>query len=735
MHSNHNYKNDIEFELNNLWSAFKRRWHIGLLIIIFSIFLSAIAASKQKSEYTVTGKLLFKINRAAAIAGIGEEINSMDALERNANPVTTEIEVVKSFPIAEQALANLKESNLVPSSLSAEKVIKKLSVEPIIGTDVVALDYKSDRARQGAIIVDEIMETYIHQMLANKRNDVLAAQQIVNEQLPKARLRVKEKEEALQAFKEQYQIFAFDKESQDVITKTNNVENEIKNARVELQQAQTKSEILQQQLGMTPQQAIALHNISQSPKVQQAIENLSQLQNQIIQKQEFFQDQDPTMVSLYNQVESLEKFLKNEINKVSNSVDRQFTVAQLLDNNRDDTIQQELTTSLVELEQTIPALEQKLAQLQGVRQEYLLNLRDLPKLENEYKDLQLQVEAAQLNYRSLLKSLEEIRSVEQQNLNNVRVIESAQIQESYLKSIIVLTIGIASGIIIAIITMVTLEVTDRTIKTSERLKEILNYPILGTIPIFAMEISSSPFKKFVDKSLIQYLPKSSQDIQSSRVNELKPVLSKKSIVELSPKETFPSLVSNAYSMLYAKFKILTEKQSANIITISSSLALEGKSEITANLALTIANSGQTVLVIDANLHQPAQQRIWQLNCDEGLSDIILNGKMADLFCHRVSNNLDVLLSGKSIENPFDTINSQKLQLLVQNLSQKYDYVLIDSPSLIDNVDALNLGKMSDGILLVSRIGILNNSKAIECNNLLEMTEQNVIGMVVLETEQ
>lgn len=735
MHSNHNYKNDIEFELNNLWSAFKRRWHIGLLIIIFSIFLSAIAASKQKSEYTVTGKLLFKINRAAAIAGIGEEINSMDALERNANPVTTEIEVVKSFPIAEQALANLKESNLVPSSLSAEKVIKKLSVEPIIGTDVVALDYKSDRARQGAIIVDEIMETYIHQMLANKRNDVLAAQQIVNEQLPKARLRVKEKEEALQAFKEQYQIFAFDKESQDVITKTNNVENEIKNARVELQQAQTKSEILQQQLGMTPQQAIALHNISQSPKVQQAIENLSQLQNQIIQKQEFFQDQDPTMVSLYNQVESLEKFLKNEINKVSNSVDRQFTVAQLLDSNRNDTIQQELTTSLVKLEQTIPALEKKLAQLQGVRQEYLLNLRDLPKLENEYKDLQLQVEAAQLNYRSLLKSLEEIRSVEQQNLNNVRVIESAQIQESYLKSIIVLTIGIASGIIIAIITMVTLEVTDRTIKTSERLKEILNYPILGTIPIFAMEISSSPFKKFVDKSLIQYLPKSSQDIQSSRVNELKPVLSKKSIVELSPKETFPSLVSNAYSMLYAKFKILTEKQSANIITISSSLALEGKSEITANLALTIANSGQTVLVIDANLHQPAQQRIWQLNCDEGLSDIILNGKMADLFCHRVSNNLDVLLSGKSIENPFDTINSQKLQLLVQNLSQKYDYVLIDSPSLIDNVDALNLGKMSDGILLVSRIGILNNSKAIECNNLLEMTEQNVIGMVVLETEQ
>ncbi len=733
MQSNYTYKNDIDFELNNLWSAFKRRCHVGLLIIIFSILLSAIAASKQKAEYTATGKLLFKINRAAALAGIGEELNNMDALERNANPMNTEIEVVKSFSIAEQAITNLKESNLVDSSLYAEKIIKKISVEPIVGTDVVAVSYKSDNAREGANLVDELMKTYIDKMLANNRNDVLAAQQTVTEQLPKARARVQKREAALQAFKERYQIFAFERESQDIITKRNNIENEIKNVRVQLQEARSRSQILQNQLGMNPQQAIALHNISQSPKVQKAVENLSQLQNQIIQKQEFFHDRDPTMVNLYNQVESLENFLKNEINKVSNSIGKEFTVADLLDSNGDDPIQQQLTASLVELEQTMSGLEKKLTQLQGIEQEYQLNLRDLPNLENEYKDLQLQVEAAQLNYRSLLKSLEEIRSVEQQSFNNVRIIESAQVRESYRQSIIVLTIGIALGIVIAILTMVTLEVTDRSIKTSERLKEIFNYPILGTIPPFAIGINSFPFKNFVDKSINQYLPKSSEDIQLSQVNQTNSAVSKKSIVKFSSfKDIVPSSSSNDYSMLYARFKIITEKQSANTIVISSSLTSEGKSEITANLALTIANSGQTVLVIDANLHQPAQQRIWQLNHDEGLTDIILNGKIPDLLVHRVSNNLDVLLSGKNIENPFDAINSQKMKLLVENLSQKYDYVLIDSPSLIDNVDALNIGKMSDGILLVTRLGILNNSKAIECNNLLEMTEQNVVGIVVNE---
>ena len=726
--STYTYKNDIEFELNNLWLAFKRRWHVGLLVVIFGILLSAIAASNKKADYTTTGKLLFKINRAAAIAGIGEELNNLDALERNANPVVTEIEVVKSVPIAEQTVANLKESNLVGSSLSAEEIVNKLTVQPVIGTDIVTIEYTSDSPKEGANVVNELMRTYINQMLENNRNDVLAAQQIVTEQLPKARNRVKDKEADLQVFKEKYQIFAFDRESQDIITKTNNIENEIKNTRVQLQEARTRANVLQQQLGMNSQQAIALHNINQSPQVKKAVDSLSQLQNEILQKQEFLKDTNPTMIALHDRVESLETFLNNEISKIPNSVDRQFTIADL-QNPNDNNIQQQLTASLVQLEQTISSLEKKLTQLQSVQQQYQANLSNLPKIENEYKDLQLQVEAAQSNYRSLLKSLEEIRSVEQQNFNNVRIIESAQVRESYQQSIIVLILGITLGTIIAILTMIALEVTDKSIKTTQRLRELFNYPILGTIPTIEPEIKSSSLKKFVDKSVIQYLPKSFDKDRLNKDNDSKPIFSEKSIVKLSSQDT-PLLSNNFYSMLYARLKIIAEKQSVNTIAITSSLAQEGKSEITANLASTIANSGEKVLIIDANLHQPSQQKIWQLKHNEGLTDVIIDEKMLYLLINRISNNLDVLLAGKKIENPYDVINSQKMEFLVEELSQKYDYILIDSPSLIDNVDALNLGKMSDGILLVTRLGFLNNSQAIECKNLLEMTEQNVIGMIV-----
>lgn len=725
-----NYTN-AEVELYNLWCFIKRRWQAGLLIAILSIILSAIAAYQQKGEYTATGKLLFKLDRAAAMTGIGEEFSNMDPLENNANPMITEIEVVKSVPIAEQALRELKQKNLISQSISVRKLLRNLSVEPIIGADIVTIAYKTSNAREGANIVNELMETYLETTLANSRNDVLAAQRIVSEQLPIARKGVKEKEKALQEFKEKYQIFAFEQESQSTLTKKEQLQTEIDNIQVQLQEARSKSKTLEDQLGMNLQQAIALRNISQSPRVREAVENLSQLQNQIIEKQEFFEARDPTMISLNSQVESIKNFLESEIARIPNQVNRQFTISDLQDDAR-DAIQQDMTASLAELEGEISGSERKLAQLQNIQQQNQLELGNLPKIENEYKDLTLQVEAAQSNYRSLLGSLEEIRLAEQQNFTNARIIESAKVEESYRQSILILALGTTMGLIIALSSMIALEISDKSIKTSDKLEEIFNYPILGTIPAFDREVRLSPFKEFVDRSIVQYFPKPPDSLQLARAEKNGSVASKE-VVEFYSKPIKPWLNGNYFFTLQSRLKIITEQRLANTIVISSPLPQEGKSEIIAHLALNIANSGQTVSIVDANLRQPAQHEIWQFENKEGLSDLLLSDELPDLFLHRVSNNLDVLPSGKIYDRPEDLLSSRKIELLLKDLSQKYDYVLIDSPSILNNADALNLGKISDGIILVARMGILNNSQAIECSNLLKMTEQNVIGMIVNES--
>ena len=727
---NQNLNNtEIDIELYNLWAAFKRRWKVGLFLLFLSIFLSAIAANKQETEYEAIGKLLFKINQTAAITGIGEDINNLNSLESNANPINTEIEVIKSISIAEKTISALKESNLLTSSLSAQELVDKLRVKPVIGTDVLTISYESSSAQDGVNIVNYLMQSYLENSLFNSRQNVLNARKIVDEQLPKARERVVEKERNLQEFKKKYQIIDFEEESNSILTKRDNIENEIKNIQVELLENRSKSEKIQKQLGMNPQQAIALQNLSQSPSVQEALAHLSQLQNEVLQKKEIYQDKDPTMISLYNQVEFLENFLEDEVKKLPSFTNKQFSITDFQNNNI-DTMQQELTTSLLEVEQIISGLERKLAQLQSIQNKYQQSLINLPEVENEYKKLQLILEAAESNYSFLLKSQEEIKLVEQQNVNNVRVIESAQSFESSRQSIIFLALGIAMGSILAISTMTTLEVMDKSIKTPEKLKEIFKYPVLGTIPNFDKANQHILFRELVDKSIIQYLPKMPSNSQLSKSNEPELIVNDRAIVKLSSNNVGSLLSSKSFSMMQAKLEIISDKQSVKTIVISSSLNQEGKSEVVANLALTIGKLGQKVLVIDANLHQPSQQKIWGIEHDEGLADVILDGKMLDLYIHRVSNNLDVLLSGKITENPLVVINSQKMELLIEDLSQNYDIVLIDSPSLIGNLDTLNLGKIADGIILVARLGLLDHPRAKECQNLLEMTEQNVIGMVV-----
>ncbi|MDJ0898985.1 MAG: AAA family ATPase [Xenococcus sp. MO_188.B8] len=741
---------EIEIDLYNLWYAFRRRWKVGFFILLASFFLSAIFASQQKPKYIATGKLLFKIDQTSALTGIGEDINSLAALERDANPINTEIEVLQSIPIAEETIDDLKKLDLISSFISAQELVGQLNIEPVIGTDVLEVSYISDNEQEARNIVNQLMKTYLSSNLLNSRKPVIVAQQIVDEQLPKARRRVAQREKALQEFKEKYQIISFEEESISTIKNNNNLENQINNIQVQLQEARSKSEKIQNQLGLNPQQAIALQNIIQSPNVPEALENLSELQNKILQRQDIFQAENPNMISLYEQVESVENFLENQIKKVPSSASKQITIADLHNSIR-STIKEELISNLSSLEQTISGLEKKIAHLQSIQHGDQQELNRIPEIENEYNDLKLQLEAAQSNYRHLLKSRENITLAEQQNFNNARIIESAQIVSDNSQLIIIMALGIAMGTIMSIVTMTSLEITDKSVKNLGKLQQIFNYPILGTIPNFDKISHLSPLKKLMeqftrahnsitinDLTRVSSLFNNFDDCQTFPLNnQPAPIVSLEegTIVKSSPNIIDPLLSSKSFSMLQARFKIISDKRSAKTIVISSSTAQEGKSEVTANFARTLAKLGQKVLVIDANLHHPSQQKIWQITHDEGLTDIISDGKMLDLLRHRVADNLDLLLSGKKTDDPLDIINSQKMESLIKDLSQDYDLILIDSPPVIDHLETLNLGKIADGILLVARLGVLDNPKANECQNLLEMTEQNVIGMVVNAVEQ
>ncbi|NEP17868.1 MAG: CpsD/CapB family tyrosine-protein kinase, partial [Leptolyngbya sp. SIO4C1] len=156
---------------------------------------------------------------------------------------------------------------------------------------------------------------------------------------------------------------------------------------------------------------------------------------------------------------------------------------------------------------------------------------------------------------------------------------------------------------------------------------------------------------------------------------------------------------------------------------------EGKSEVCANLAASIAQTDRRVLLIDADMRSPDQHHLWNVVNATGLSHVLVGeGKLADAM-QPISENLTLLTAGVVPPNPMALIDSERMASLVTTFSQEFDYIIIDTPPLTGNADAAVLGNMADGILLVMRPRMVTHDSAIAAKKLLKRSGATVLGLV------
>jgi capsular exopolysaccharide synthesis family protein len=122
--------------------------------------------------------------------------------------------------------------------------------------------------------------------------------------------------------------------------------------------------------------------------------------------------------------------------------------------------------------------------------------------------------------------------------------------------------------------------------------------------------------------------------------------------------------------------------------------------------------------------------IWDLTNASGLSDVIVGQADLKTTIKEVTDNLDVLPSGVIPPNPLALLDSQRMASLIEDFSQNYNFVIIDTPPLVLVPDALTLGKISDGILVVVRPGVLDAVSATAAKSFLLQSGQNILGLVV-----
>lgn len=200
----------------------------------------------------------------------------------------------------------------------------------------------------------------------------------------------------------------------------------------------------------------------------------------------------------------------------------------------------------------------------------------------------------------------------------------------------------------------------------------------------------------------------------------------KLIVQNDPK----SPISETYRAIRTNLQFASTGKQLKYIAFTSSVPGEGKSTTISNIALTMAQDGKKVLLVDNDLRKPRQHKIFGL-LNRGLTNIIAMGVPFDEVVQKeVFPNLDVLTSGPIPPNPSEMLGSQRMADMLKEVGEKYDYVLLDLPPVLAVTDAAIVGNIADGVVLVVRSGLTAPEEANESKKRLEAGHANILGVIL-----
>lgn len=191
------------------------------------------------------------------------------------------------------------------------------------------------------------------------------------------------------------------------------------------------------------------------------------------------------------------------------------------------------------------------------------------------------------------------------------------------------------------------------------------------------------------------------------------------------------IVCEAYKSLRTNVRFFLRGDGCKRFCITSATAGEGKSITLLNLAISIAESGQKVLLIDADMRRPALARLLVEKAAPGLSNVLAGLEKAESAIRKdVYPNLDILFSGDVPPNPSEILGSEEMENLIREFSERYDYVLVDTPPVGVVSDACLVANLLDGVLLLVRQGRTKKEDVKRAVNNLQLTGTRILGYVL-----
>ena len=197
-------------------------------------------------------------------------------------------------------------------------------------------------------------------------------------------------------------------------------------------------------------------------------------------------------------------------------------------------------------------------------------------------------------------------------------------------------------------------------------------------------------------------------------------------------------VSEQFRTIRTNIHFMSVDKPLRRIAFTSSSISEGKSTVTANMAITWAQDGKKVLLIDADLRRSTLHRTVDLPNNRGLTTILTSGlskiDLNQVIPNSGIKNLDVLTAGPIPPNPSELLNSKRMLNFLKAVEPMYDLVVIDVPPLLEVTDTQVLSDKLDGIVLVVRAGVTQKAGVARAVEMLKISKARLLGYVLNDAD-
>ncbi|MEL1134497.1 CpsD/CapB family tyrosine-protein kinase [Desulfitobacterium sp. THU1] len=200
-------------------------------------------------------------------------------------------------------------------------------------------------------------------------------------------------------------------------------------------------------------------------------------------------------------------------------------------------------------------------------------------------------------------------------------------------------------------------------------------------------------------------------------------------------ENSKSPISEAYRTLRTNIQFVSANSGVKKIMITSACPEEGKSFVVSNLAVCMAQSGKSVLVVDADLRKPTQHKLFEVENGEGLSVALMEvvAQKPDFkgyIRETAVPGVRVITAGPIPPNPAELLSSKSLKYLIGVLSEQFDVILFDTPPILAVTDAAILAQEVDGVVLVLTSSKVTKEQAKRAKELLDQVGAKILGAVL-----